>query len=145
MNTVLSPLRILLVQDHADTAKAFRLLLQRQGFDVMVAQSSAAALSLAGQMRFDVLLSDIKLPDGDGCELLIKLRGELGLDDLRAIALSGYSHHPVIERAILAGFDAYLLKPVEMAVLFDVLEQVRRCEPPRPPARRNFIKVLTSA
>ena len=84
----------------------------------------------------------LELPDGDGCELLLKLRGELGMDILRAIAFSGCGNESMIERAKAAGFDAYMLKPVEIGQFFGLLEQVCRAQhPPRSP-KCDFIAVL---
>src|SRR5258706_1660911 len=118
MTAQLPPSRILLVEDHADTAEVFARLLELRGFRVTVARTAASALDQARRLPFEVLVCDIQLPDGDGCELLLKLRGELGMDALVAIAFSGYGDEKVIERAKAVGFDAYLAKPVEMKQFF---------------------------
>src|SRR5436853_3077159 len=118
MVAVVPPSRILLVEDHKDTAEAFARLLAVRGFRVVVARTAKHALDQARLLPFDVLLCDIKLPDGDGCELLLKLRAEVGMDILRAVAFSGYGTQKDIERAKLAGFDAYMLKPVEIDQFF---------------------------
>ena len=141
--TAQSPaLRILLVEDHADTAEVFARLLETRGFRVSVAGTFASALDQARRLPFDLLLCDIQLPDGNGLELLPKLRNELGMDDLRAVAFSGYGGKAIVQRAKEAGFDAYMLKPVEMGKLFGLLEQVCSSEhPPRSP-RAGFIAIL---
>ena len=140
------PLRILLVEDHADTAEVFARLLELRGFRVTLTGTAASALDQARHLPFDVLLCDIQLPDGDGCQLLLKLRGELGMDALVAIAFSGYDGK-AIERAKAAGFDAYMVKPVESKQLFSVLEQVCRSDDPPAPqsARREFITILANS
>src|SRR3954462_5865070 len=105
MTIQLPPSRILLVEDHADTADAFARLLETRGFRVMVANTVASAFALARRLPFDLLLADIGLPDGNGCDLLCKMRRELGMDSLRAIAFSGDSQPTLIERVKAAGFD----------------------------------------
>jgi two-component system CheB/CheR fusion protein len=145
MSYPLTPLRILLVEDHPDTAEIFATLLQYRGFRVSLGNTFASALDLARRLPFDLLLCDIQLPDGDGCDLLCRLRGELGMDALRAIAISGHGQQAVVERAQAAGFDAFVLKPVVWDRFFGVLEEVWRSEPPRPSSKREFITILTNA
>ncbi len=145
MTAQLPPSRILLVEDHADTAEVFARLLESRGFRVMAANTAASGLALARRLPFDVLLCDIQLPDGDGYALLLKLRGELGMDALVAIAFSGYGDQEDVERAKAAGFDAYMLKPIEIGQFFGVLEQLCRCERPPRALAREFITVLTCA
>jgi len=145
MTARLPPSRILLVEDHADTAEVFARLLELRGFRVTVADTVASALDQARRLPFEVLVCDIQLPDGDGCQLLLKLRGELGMDALVAIAFSGCGDEKVVERVKAAGFDGYMLKPVEMNQFFSVLEQVCRSDQPPPSPRRQFITVLTQS
>ena len=142
MTAPLPPSRILFVEDDADTAEVFARLLEVRGFRVTVTCTAKSALDQARRLPFDLLLCDLQLPDGDGCELLLKLRGELGMDILRAIAFSGYGNESMIERAKAAGFDAYMLKPVEIGQFFGLLEQVCCAQhPPRSP-KCDFIAVL---
>jgi CheY-like chemotaxis protein len=141
MNAALPPSRILFVEDHADTADVFSRLLEARGFRVMVAATAASALDLARRFPFDLLLCDIELPDGDGCQLLTRLRGELRMDTLRAIAFSAHGYETILDRAKAAGFEAYMLKPVVIKDLFELLEQVYRSDPPLPSAPRQFIAV----
>jgi CheY-like chemotaxis protein len=111
----LSPLRILYVEDHPDTANACLRLMEMRGFRVMLARDWHSAIDLARRFPFDLLLCDLELPDGDGRTLLTKLRGELGMDNLRAIAYSAHGMADVVESAKAAGFDAHILKPTNMA------------------------------
>ena len=66
--------RVLLVDDDADSCDLFRYLLEQRGLRVTVARSVQEALGAARDTAFDLLLSDVTLPDGDGCELLVALR-----------------------------------------------------------------------
>jgi CheY-like chemotaxis protein len=135
-------LQILLVEDHADTSEAFARLLGMRGFRVVVAQTVAGAFELARQLPIDLLLCDLDLPDGDGCQLLHRMRGELGMDQLRSIAFSGHGAQAVADRAQAAGFDAFILKPMEMPKFYELLEQVCSAQP-APPTKREFIAIRT--
>jgi two-component system CheB/CheR fusion protein len=134
--------RILLVEDHADTAEVFARLLAVRGFRVTIADSIASALDHARRFPVDLLLCDIQLPDGNGCELLRKLRDELGMDLLRAIAFSGHDKADFVEQVKGAGFEAFMLKPIECAELFSVIEEVSHAHPPAHVGAREFIAIL---
>lgn len=103
------PLNILLVEDHLDTAEALSRLLRGKGHHVHTAGSMAAALDLASQEAFDIVLSDIGLPDGTGIDLLRALRRH---SQIPAVALTGYGMEEDINRCTEAGFAAHLTKPV---------------------------------
>ncbi|HEX5176395.1 MAG TPA: ATP-binding protein, partial [Chthoniobacteraceae bacterium] len=102
-------LRILLVEDHSDTALALVRLLTRRGYEVRVAETVAAALCTAQSERFDLLVSDLGLPDGTGFEVVKKIRA---IRSVPALALSGFGMEDDIRRCKDAGFDAHLTKPV---------------------------------
>jgi signal transduction histidine kinase/CheY-like chemotaxis protein len=106
---------ILIVEDHADTAKALHSILSLQGHTVKCAASVAEALKLAEELQCDLLISDLGLPDGTGYELLPRLRERF--PNLVAIALSGYGSENDIRRSIDVGFAEHLTKPIEPAVL----------------------------
>lgn len=115
--------RILLVEDHDDTAKVMARLLAANGFVASVAPTAAHATELAGRERFDLIVSDLGLPDLDGYTLLGELHRRLG--PLPAIALSGFgpddAGDPAAARA--AGFAEHLTKPVHFPTL---LASIRR-------------------
>jgi CheY-like chemotaxis protein len=119
-------LRILYVEDHADTAEVFARSLELMGYTVQIAPDSATALTLAISSHFDLLLCDIVLPDGDGCSLLRNLRQNPRLENLRAIAFSGLGTCDDINRIKAAGFDGHVLKPVEPQELHRMIERVCR-------------------
>lgn len=113
------PSRVLLVDDHADTTELLQLLLTRRGFDVTTARSVATAVAVLESGPVDVLVSDIALPDGSGCDLLERLRSRARLP---AVAVSGLDRDVDIRRGREAGFDAYLTKPVSIEKLVRVLQ-----------------------
>ena len=104
------PARILLVEDHPDTARIMRRLLMLDGHEVQTAGDIATALDLAGDNgRFDLLISDLGLPDGSGVDLMRELRSRG--NRIPAIALSGYGQEEDLRRTHEAGFAAHLTKP----------------------------------
>ena len=113
--------RILLVEDHPDTRKLMVILLARQGHKVEAAGSLADALAFAAARPFDLVISDIGLPDGSGLDLMPKLRERC--ESVKGIALSGYGMEQDVRRSHEAGFDEHLTKPVDVRKL---QESVRR-------------------
>jgi len=113
--------RILLVEDHSDTARIMAELLEGAGHQVLLAKSIASALACASQ-PFDVLVSDIGLPDGSGLELLRRLRPSRPLP---AIALSGYGTTADVSRSHAAGFHRHLVKPIDLRDLLRAIDEVR--------------------
>jgi signal transduction histidine kinase len=114
-------LRILLVEDHADTAAVTQKLLRAAGHRVETAASVAAALRMVGETPVDLVISDVGLPDGTGHELLTEIRRTR---PVKAIALSGYGSEEDVQRSLAAGFEAHLTKPVPMSVLRRVIANV---------------------
>lgn len=118
------PLRILLVEDHEDTAQAMADLLELMGHEVAVAGSVAAALALAETSRevgIDLVVSDLGLPDGSGHGLMREL---VHLYGWKGIALSGYGMEEDIRRSHEAGFARHLTKPVDLETLRAAIRQV---------------------
>jgi len=105
--------RILMVDDHLDTNAALKILLERRGYFVTTAGSVATGLELARLHPFDILVSDIGLPDGDGIDLLRAIRADDRTSSrMHAIAVSGYGTEADIERSLSAGFKYHLKKPL---------------------------------
>ncbi|HEY4283836.1 MAG TPA: ATP-binding protein [Chthoniobacterales bacterium] len=102
--------RILLVEDHDDTAQALVRLLERTGYEVSHARNSVDAERLADQQRFDLLISDLGLPDGNGLELMRRLREKYHLP---GIALSGYGMKEDCAASKAAGFAEHFTKPFD--------------------------------
>ena len=120
-NSRTRPLKILLVEDHADTAQVMGRLLQRLGHSVTTSNSVAGGLELARNGTFDVLLSDIGLPDGTGLELIRQIRET---QSLPAVALTGFGMDDDIAKCHEAGFMAHLTKPVNFQRLEMIIQQV---------------------
>lgn len=105
----LAGIKILLVEDHLDSAQALTQLLSGQGYVVRTANTVAAALDAVSEKAFDVLICDIGLPDGTGFELIETVRKNTTTP---AIALSGFGMEEDVAQSHLSGFDAHLTKPV---------------------------------
>jgi len=118
------PLRLLVVEDHRDTAAALVRLLVRRGYEVRSAETVASALEIAHDFDFDVLITDIGLPDGTGHELFQKLKAQPRGKALRGLALSGFGMDEDIARSRAAGFTEHLTKPVDFARLQRHLIQI---------------------
>ena len=118
--TAIRPLRILLVEDHQDTCAALEKLLIRRGHLVAATHSMRSAMETAARNQFDLLISDIALPDGNGAELMTYLRAISGM---RGIAISGFGMNGDIERSLEAGFAEHLIKPVKMENLEAAIER----------------------
>lgn len=112
-------LRLLVVEDHEPTTVVLARLLRRRGHDVLTAETVKGALVLASTHSFDLVISDLGLPDGNGIDLMQQLAREYGL---RGIALSGYGMPDDRAKTRRAGFLAHLVKPIN----FDQLQCVLR-------------------
>jgi CheY-like chemotaxis protein len=118
-------LRILLVEDHADTAEAMADLLREMGHQVTVAGSVADGLAAAASQagRIDLVLSDLGLPDGTGLELMSELHRRYGV---KGIALSGYGMEEDVRKSLEAGFDRHLTKPINLQALQTAIQDAAR-------------------
>ena len=125
------PLRVLLVEDHQDTRDVLLRLMRRWGHTVTVATSVAQARGILASQHFDLLLSDIGLPDGSGLEVVAALREK---SDIPAVAMSGYGMESDLANARAAGFTEHLVKPVAIEALRDLLTRLSPA-PDRPETR----------
>jgi len=120
------PLRILLVDDNVDGATTLAALLRMQGHETRAVYDGPSALEAAADFRPDIILLDIGLPRGmDGYEVARRLRDIPGLEDAILVALTGYGQEQDRERSRRAGMAAHLVKPVDLLLLHDLLQQVR--------------------
>lgn len=117
--------RILVVDDNEDAARTLKLLLELFGHEVHLAFSGQFALELAARCRPEVVLLDIGLPQMDGLEVARSLRAMSKLDGVLLIALTGYAREEDRQRSQEAGFDAHLIKPLELASLNELLLNAR--------------------
>jgi two-component system response regulator PilR (NtrC family) len=110
---------VLFVEDHADTRGVLGALLNRCGCQTVTAKNSADALAHLEEMRFDVLISDLTLPDGDGLDLVTKVKAK---HPIKAIALTGRASPEERDAGLAAGFDFYLTKPVDFHELREAIK-----------------------
>ena len=119
--TMTRSLRLLLVDDHADTRRILSRLLAKCGHEVSTADCGQGALELMESDRFDALISDIGLPDTSGYELVREAKRR---QPVQGIALSGFGMEEDVRRSLEAGFDYHLTKPVEFQELRALLQKI---------------------
>ena len=107
--------RILLIEDHAATGRTLAKMLSRRSYIVQSAANCREAITAYRAQPFDLVISDVGLPDGDGWSLLESLR-QIN-PEVRAIAVTGYGSDADISRSSAAGFYVHLTKPVTMEQL----------------------------
>ena len=123
------PLRIFVVENHEDTRFLRCLLLEQLGHEVQAVATKGEALDEAGSGDWHVLISDIGLPDGNGWQMMNRLR-ELGtLGNIGyAIAMSGYGMGSDLEKSRAAGFRHHLIKPMDVdhldRLLIDIINEI---------------------
>jgi signal transduction histidine kinase len=113
-------LKILLVDDHQDTCAALEKLLARRGHLVAVTHDVRSAMEAAVRNKFDLLISDIALPDGSGMDLMMQLHA---ISSIPGIAISGFGNNGDIERSLQAGFSEHLIKPIKLDNLEAAIER----------------------
>jgi PAS domain S-box-containing protein len=118
---------VLLVEDHADSAEALELGLSSAGYRVIVATSVRSALSHRDE-QFDVVVSDLGLPDGSGLEVMRGLRARWAVP---GIALSGFGAASDVQSSRDAGFQRHLVKPVDLSQLIESIELLVKPEEAR--------------
>ena len=114
-------LRLIVVEDHADTAEGLKKFLKAVGYEVFVATDIASALTLAKAVQFDLLLSDLILPDGNGWDLMKTLHARH--PRIPAIAFSGHNSVEDLQRSAQAGFSEHLPKPLDPERLCAAIER----------------------
>jgi len=117
-------LRVLLVEDEPDTLEMLTAHFQGRGFETFGCETAAAALAAADRESFDIMISDIAMPEIDGLQLIRLLRQR---DDLRttpAIALTGYASQKDVTEALEAGFSLHLPKPIDPAELLQAVDRL---------------------
>jgi len=112
------------VDDNSDAAEMLAMLLQAAGHDVAVANSGDAALEISAATPPDVCLLDIGLPDMDGRDLARRLRARPQTMRAALIAITGYGQDNDRQSALEAGFDHYLVKPVDPSRLTSLVNHL---------------------
>jgi PAS domain S-box-containing protein len=121
----LNELRVLVVEDHADSAESMALMLKLDGHEVQIADDGPKAMEIARFFLPQVVLCDIGLPGMNGYEMAAQLRAQPQFVGMRLIALTGYGQEEDRRRAKDAGFDHFLVKPINPEDLQALLETFR--------------------
>lgn len=103
----------------------FGMMLRLWGYEVTVATSAKEALDVASVAQFDVIVSDIGMPEMNGYELCKRLRALPGYESVPMIAVTGFAQYKDRDQALASGFDAHLSKPVNPVTLLDLIEKLR--------------------
>jgi two-component system, chemotaxis family, CheB/CheR fusion protein len=120
---ILRGLRVLLVDDSIEALEAFRTLLEMEGAQVRAEPSAEQALEAVAQQEFDVVLSDIGMPTMNGYEMIQQMRTAPRTARLPALALTGFGREQDVARALAAGFNGHLSKPVSLKGLVAAIAQ----------------------
>ena len=115
------PQRILLTEDNKSTALVMTRFLKKLGHDVKIAYNVKEAKDLAAANKFDMVISDVGLPDGTGFELMSSLKAVYGM---RGVCVTGYGMDDDIKMSKEAGFDIHVVKPVDMQALQNAISFV---------------------
>lgn len=115
---------VLVVDDVPDVTEMIELLLKHAGYDVATADSAKAALQMARKQHFDLVISDIGMPEMNGYELATALRDLAAYNSTPLIAVTGYSEYDDRGRAVRAGFNVHLAKPIEPTQLLTLMNEL---------------------
>src|SRR5258705_2551698 len=118
-------LDILIVEDSPDTMTLLRTIFVHEGANVTTAQSAGEALRQVVAKRPGIIISDIGMPDTDGYQFLEQLKGLPGLNDIPAIAISGYASEEDRKRALEVGYLALIPKPIDVEALFSLINELK--------------------
>ena len=114
-------MRVVVIEDHVDTADLMQEILADAGHEVRVANNGTDGVAAARELRAEVVLCDVGLPDIDGYEVARRLRADAATAKARIIALTGYDGNDEAARAHEAGFDRHVVKPIDPLMLESLL------------------------
>lgn len=117
--------RALVVDDVRDVTEMMAMFLMHAGYDPVMAFTAKEALEAARTEQFDVIVSDISMPEMDGYELAVHLRQLPSYSTVPMIAVTGFSMYDDRGRALQSGFNAHLTKPINPAALLELIERLR--------------------
>lgn len=121
--------KVLVVDDNPVSRELIREVLEDSGRRVLEAENGEEALKKIAEEKPDIVLLDIQLPIYDGYEVLRRVRTILKLDKLPVLAVTAYAMKEDFERALAAGFDAYITKPIDAAALRVQVEKILGSNP----------------
>ena len=113
-------LRLLIVEDHSDTSDALCRLLRHSGYAVESSATAAGALKLLEEASFDIVVSDLGLPDATGYDLMERIHGSY---PVKGIAMSGYGMDEDIQKSLESGFSDHLVKPIKLEQLEEAIRR----------------------
>ena len=114
----------LVVDDVADVTEMLAVVLTHAGYSVVTAASAPAALNAARERQFDVIISDIGMPEMNGYQLAREVRKLPGYESVPMVAVTGYSMFDDKERSTNAGFNAHMTKPIDPRALLDLIDSL---------------------
>jgi CheY-like chemotaxis protein len=117
-------LRILMIEDNESNAYLARFLLERRGHEVVVAPTGTEGIALARASRYALILLDLRLPDGDGCDFVPGLAPPGDPDPAPVIAVSAHALAADRARAIEVGCCAFIEKPIDVTTFVDRIEEI---------------------
>lgn len=115
---------VLVVDDVADVTEMLSVLLTHAGYEVFTTSSPHEAIALARDHHFDMIISDIGMPEMNGYELAGALRSQPGYEAVPMVAVTGYSMFDDRNRSLTAGFNAHVTKPIDPRAFLDLIEQL---------------------
>ena len=115
--------RALVVDDSADIAFMMVMILQHAGYEAAMAVSAIDALALAQREHFDLVISDIGMPQMDGYAFAENLRALPAYATIPMIAVTGFAEYDDRDRALAAGFNTHLKKPLDVVKLLELIER----------------------
>jgi two-component system cell cycle response regulator DivK len=115
--------RILIVEDNMDNYELVRIVLERAGYDVFLAVNGRDGVDAARAQKPDLILMDLGLPELDGWDAAGKLKSDVETKSIPLYALTAHTLPSERKRALLAGCDGYLAKPIQMKDFLDVVEE----------------------
>ncbi len=118
--------RALVVDDDDNNSEVLAMLLRQEGYEAQTASSAFAALEKCETCEFDLIISDIGMPEMNGYELARKLRSLPEHKRTVMIAITGFTIHEDRNRALRAGFDGLVTKPIGFHSLIATIERLRR-------------------
>ena len=116
--------RALVVDDVSDVTDMLSVLMTHAGYEVSTASSASDAISLAREHHFDVVISDIGMPEMNGYELARALRLLPGYESIPMVAVTGYSMFDDRNRSLSAGFNEHVTKPIDPRAFLDLIDQL---------------------
>ena len=117
--------RALVVDDAPDVTEMLSFVLRYAGYEVVSASTASEALDAARDLCFEVVVSDIGMPEMNGYELAVRLRAIEQYRETPMIAVTGFSMYDDRDKALAAGFNAFLTKPVNPRDLVSLIERLR--------------------